>query len=254
MPDLTASSTTSYRWPNWWRIVVISLGIVDIVNFFALPLISEELLDSFTGLLGELTSAFSEWPHMLTAFFLGLLVADFADKRSWVRHNMRHFRRVGDFQTLIFSADFRSLGDDFGGRQQFISISLPFKNYRKCRLDVIRYQISSADLFKSPHMETKDFDFRRMEGRQLLEGEVLNIPIAFVPVKPGGPACFVDFDKDMTYLSTRKSYEIRIEVSSRWKRSLADVRMVVPAESWGLDQITSQYFGSRFFVEVSEDT
>lgn len=240
-------SLTGYRWPGWWRVSVLIASVVGLLSDFLFLLVGTEVKQE----IDELLMQSQVFRFALVAFFAGLVVADIADKKSWFRHNLRHFRRVGDFKPVSYERDFRSLGDDLGGKLQYISVLIPLVVHAKCTLDVLRYRVTLRDLFERPNEFPKKYDLKLFEGRKLLAGEVLDVPVAFMPMSPGNPGCLVKFDKEMYVIGQRRRLSIDIELVSSWRRSAICLEMIVPTADAGFDPFTQQYFGPRFRIEAA---
>jgi hypothetical protein len=171
---------------------------------------------------------------VLTVFFLGGLVgtfyADCINPNSSLHNWWQMVRAVGDFGEAYNQSLDHDLGADHGGKQQFISIYVPFTFNRHTEVDAIRLtsQVHSFDGRVAGHPRAS-YNWKVFERTNHHKGDKIDIPIAHVPADFSNTGVYGDMDLAGYYLSAGSAHLVTIELLAGKRPQSHKIMIILPS-------------------------
>jgi hypothetical protein len=217
------------------------LRVRETIRVTALPGIG-----SFTGVLWlmEQYAAQTAWWSVIPFGCITLMVFSF-----WIGHDVyysnapfriwyRRLRSFGEFQNVITKREYSSLGNDHGGKQEFIAIYAHFVFSKARVLDTVMIRgaitgyianrltvVDRITMQKSSNYSWRDTSFI---GTRYISEDRIEIPIAFIPTKSGNPGVYGDKSLNGCYFSEGKAHFIEVKLFTGKQRQTHTVQIFMP--------------------------
>lgn len=191
------------------------------------------------------------WDHLAFlafVFWLGQMFNDAFNEHSWLRHNWRVMRSLGDFHSVEYAVRFLEREPGRDDKAHFIEIAVPFTFDRNAGSDVqIRV---TYDKVIGPQGLAPQYNWRHPLKDSVLRGDRISVPIAFVADEPGVPG--LTGDRQLRCLGLSTAYRIKIEMFCGWRRQSKRLLLKIPHRQERISVEKDHYEGSFFFL-IDED-
>ncbi len=178
------------------------------------------------------------------AFWLGQIVNDAFNKDSWLQHNWRVFRSLGDFHPVEYRVQFYPKHEDENDKAHFIEISVPFTFDRNAGSDVeVRV---SYDALTVTEGVPRHYSWRVPVLENPLKGDQKLIPIALAADEPGVHG--FTGDRNLRLLGTGRAYRIKVEIFDRRHQQAKHLSIRIPHRQERISVSKNSYHGSWFFL------
>lgn len=178
------------------------------------------------------------------AFWLGQIFNDAFNEDSWLQHNWRVFRSLGDFHPVEYRVQFHPKHDDENDKAHFIEIGVPFTFDGNAGSDVqIRV---SYDALTFTEGVPSHYSWRVPVLESPLKGDRKVIPIALVADEPGVHG--FTGDRKLRLLGTGRAYRINVEIFDRRHQQAKRLFIKIPNRGERTSVNKNSYYGSWFFL------